>query len=336
MMHLCHVHVLIVYRGVIPVKFYGGTQRDIWYEGRELVKMGHKVSYLVKSGSECDFGRIIEFDPEKDIRQQIPEDIDIVHYHDEHPNMDAIDKPYLFTLHGNKNTQEKLPVNTVFISKNHASRFGSEHWVFNGMDWDDYGEVDWNVKRDYFHFLGNAAWRLKNVKGAIRTVTKAPGERIDILGGVRFNFEMGIRLTWSPRARFHGMVGGNQKYQLINGSKGLIFPVRWNEPMGLAIIESLYFGCPVFGTPYGSLPEMVTPEFGFLSNRRSELTEAIKNVDSYDRKRCHEYARETYSSKVMTDHYVRYFEQILNGQPVQDFQPSLKEVQQDKFLPWFD
>ena len=44
---------------------------------------------------------------------------------------------------------------------------------------------------------------------------------------------------------------------LLNASRGLIFPVRWHEPFGLAVIESLYFGCPVFATPYGALPELV-------------------------------------------------------------------------------
>ena len=105
---------------------------------------------------------------------------------------------------------------------------------------------------------------------------------------------------------------------------------------GLAIIESLYFGCPVFGTPYGSLPEIVSEEFGVLSHRRSVLTEAIENVDDFDRKRCHEYARDTYSSKVMTDSYIRYFEKILNGDIVHKEQPILQKVQSEKFLPWED
>ena len=329
------MHVLIVFKGTIPVTYYGGTQRDIWYQGRELVKLGHKVSYLVNGDSHCDFGNIIPFDPEQDIRQQIPEDVDVVHYHSEHVHMEDINKPYLYTLHGNKSDSSPLPLNTTFISQNHASRYGADHWVYNGMAWDDYGPVDWNVSRKAFHFLGNAAWRLKNVKGAIRVVTATPKERIDILGGVRFNFRMGLRFTLTPRARFHGMVGGETKYRLINASKGLIFPVRWNEPMGLAVIESLYFGCPVFGTPYGALPELVK-DFGVLSNKRSELTEAILNVDAYDRKACHEYARETYNSRVMTENYLALFERLMRGENINVEAPRLLQKQEEKFLPWED
>ena len=110
------------------------------------------------------------------------------------------------------------------------------------------------------------------------------------------NLKMGIRITLDPRIRFAGMVGGEQKNQLINGSLAPLFPVRWNESFGLAVVESLYFGCPVVGTPYGSLPELVTPEFGFLSNKKSELVEALSHVEEYDRKKCHEYICDNFAS----------------------------------------
>ena len=37
----------------------------------------------------------------------------------------------------------------------------------------------------------------------------------------------------------------SEKGEILNSSKGLVFPVLWHEPFGLAIIESLYYGCPV-------------------------------------------------------------------------------------------
>ena len=44
------MHVTIVYKGKIPTKYYGDA-RDIWYLGKELVKLGNKVTYLVDKGS---------------------------------------------------------------------------------------------------------------------------------------------------------------------------------------------------------------------------------------------------------------------------------------------
>ena len=52
-----------------------------------------------------------------------------------------------------------LDKNSVFVSKNHANRYQSNEYVYNGLDWDDYGKVDLEKKRKRFHFLGNAAWR---------------------------------------------------------------------------------------------------------------------------------------------------------------------------------
>jgi glycosyltransferase involved in cell wall biosynthesis len=67
----------------------------------------------------------------------------------------------------------------------------------------------------------------------------------------------GVRITLSPHVRFHGLLGGDGKNAILNSSKGLVLPVLRHEPFGLAVIESLYFGCPLFGTPYGALPELL-------------------------------------------------------------------------------
>ena len=150
----------------------------------------------------------------------------------------------------------------------------------------------------------------------------------------RVNLKMGARITLDMNVRFEGMVGGSHKNRLINGSKALLFPVLWNEPFGIALTESLYFGCPVFGTPYGSLPELITSEFGFLSNSRAELINALENVDSYDRKKCHEYVCDTFSSKKMTQDYLALYEIVLKGETLNSEAPSLIDTERPKLLPF--
>lgn len=211
--------------------------------------------------SHCDFAAVRILDKNKSLTEQIPENADIVHLNfqpDE--NWQNAQIPYLVTEHGNSAPRKVLDKNTVFVSKNHAARHGSDAFVYNGLNWADYGDVNFSQKpQGYFHFLGKAAWRVKNVAGAI-AVARAAGVRLEVLGGKRFNFSRGIRLTFWPSIGFHGMVGGALKMQLLAASRGLIFPVRWHEPFGLAIIESMYFGCPVFATPYGAIPELI-PEW---------------------------------------------------------------------------
>lgn len=305
------MNVLIVQNSVFPALLYGGTERVLWYLAHELHKMGHQVSLLCKSGSECPFANCIIYNPQKHINEQIPDDIDIIHFNTSELGYTG-DKPYVVTIHGNYNAV--IPKNAIFVSRNHAERHGSQNFVYNGLDWDDYGELNESEPRAYYHFLGKAAWRVKNVRGAINIIKQLPGEKLYVLGGTRLNFKMGFRFTISPKVRFKGMVGGNKKNRLLQHSKGLIFPVKWDEPFGLAITESLYCGCPVFGTPYGSLPELVPSDVGFLAEDMNDIAEHIKNHYNYRHSRCHEYARDLFNSRIMAENYVRYYERVLQGE----------------------
>ncbi len=326
------MHILIATDRIIPVSHYGGIERVIWYLGHELTKMKHQVTFLAPRGSSCPFARVVYLDKTRPVENQIPSDADVAHFNFVPDSFGA--KPYVVTMHGNKNDQEPLDANTIFISRNHAERFGSDVFVYNGLDWDDYGKPGPGTDRSAFHFLGNAAWRVKNVRGAIRTVLGTPSEKLDVLGGYRLNIKMGFRLTLSPRIRFHGMVGGEKKLSLLKKSKGLVFPVLWNEPFGLAITESLYFGAPLFGTPYGSLPELVTPETGFLATSSAGLSEALLDPGSFSREKCSQRAIDLFSSKQMAAGYLALYEKVLNGKLLNDRAPKLQAIRKEKFLPW--
>lgn len=326
------MHNFIVNNTSIPVQQYGGTERVIWWLGKQLVKRGHQVSYLVAQGSFCDFATgVHELNHTIPFNQQIPEGIDVVHLNckvNETPKL-----PYITTLHGNTNDQSPLDINTLFVSKNDADRYGSDAYVHNGIDPEDYGDPGLDQKRDYFHFLGDAAWRVKNIRGAIKIALQAK-IKFRVIDGQRFNFNQGIRLTFDPRIQFDGMKGGVEKNNLLKGSKGLIFPVLWNEPFGLSIVESLYFGCPVFGTPYGSLKEIIQPTVGITSNSLSTLVDAVKNVDQFKSKDCHEYVMDHFSSTQMTINYLKKYELVLNGHTLNQVAPVLKVILKDKFLPF--
>ncbi|WP_205966357.1 glycosyltransferase [Parapedobacter sp. SGR-10] len=328
------MRILIVDNGFIPVHLYGGTQRVIWGLGKELAKMGHIVTFLVKKGSYCDFATVLHIDENIPIVDQIKPQYDIVHFNFQPERIEHFRLPYIITMHGNRNDTVQLDKNTVFVSKNHAQRFSSEAYVYNGLDWEEYAKPDLGLKRMYFHFLGKASWRIKNVQGAIDVVSCMKKERLAVLGGVRFNIKMGVRFTFSLKVTFRGMVGGEEKYRWLNGSKGLVFPVRWHEPFGLAIIESLYYGCPVFGTPYGSLPELVNSDVGFLSDKGKVLEQAMVHWDQYDPKNCHAYALEEFNSKRMALAYLSKYEIVLENRTINATNPQLKEVQQHKFLHW--
>lgn len=324
------LNIEIVYPGIIPAHKYGGTERVIWSLGKALVGMGHRVTYLAAEGSWCDFAAIRVVDPTRAVERQVSARADIVHF--QSPLTQPVERPYLVTVHGHVGHTDCLDRNTVFVSRDHAMRYGSDSFVYNGLDWDDYGPVELDNLRAGYHFLGKAAWRVKNLRGAIGVVRHLAGQRLYVLGGSRLNFKMGFRFTVTPKVRFLGMVADEVKNRVLSRSMGLIFPVRWPEPFGLAIIESLYFGCPVFGTPYGSLPELVGAEVGFLTDSRQEMVRHIRQAD-YDRKLCHAYARDRFNARVMAQAYVERYERILNAEALNS-EPPRAVGGQDWPLPW--
>lgn len=323
------MNILITVQNKIPSLYYGGTERAVWCLGKELDKLGHNVTFLAPKGSYSEFAKIIIYDNAKSINEQIPENIDIVHVFDDNLE-EEINKPLIVTIEGNPSFDKVLNLNCVFVSKNHANRYNSDSFVYNGLDWDMYNKPDLNSKRDCFHFLGNAAWNVKNVRGVINSILLTENEKVRILGGNRFHPNT---FTLSKRIRFEGMVNDVQKSILMNKSKGLVFPVLWHEPFGLAITESLFFGCPVFGTPYGSLSELVTEEFGFLTDNQLELSKALSSSDSYSKTRCNEYAVEKFNSKKMAFSYLDKYETVLNGNSLNPQEPKLI-LDVMGLLPW--
>ena len=326
--------ILLIIQNKIPVSLYGGTERVVWDLGRALSQLGHEVSFLAPQGSTCDFAPILHINPEKDLISQIKPEYDILHFHCSPGGLERLKTPYVMTMHGNVGHGALLDKNTIFVSHNHATRYGSQSFVHNGMDWDNYQKPNFKIKTQHFHFLGKAAWRVKNVQGAIDIIKSCPGEKLKVLGGHRFNFKMGMRFTFSPKVSFAGMVGGSKKFNLLNASKGLIFPVKWHEPFGLAVTESLYYGCPIFATPYGALPELVPADMGFLSNKKTELAQAIINYQDYSREKCHQYAKDEFNSHKMALAYLEKYQLAANGHWLNPNAPSLIEPQSSKWLPW--
>lgn len=325
------LHILIVYNNRLPVSKYGGTQRVIWSLGKELAGMGHRITFLAGEGSTSTFAQVKTLDSKRPLADQIPEDVDLIH---SFINIwEELPRPLIVTIEGNSRPGRDFHINTCFVSRNHASRYGSERFVYNGMDLEEYGKPSFDMERKYLHFLGKAAWKVKNVKGCISMAREA-GLPLRVIGGNRIQLKMGIRISLDMNVRFEGMVGGAYKNQLINGSKALLFPVLWDEPFGIALTESLYYGCPVFGTPYGSLPELITSEFGFLSDSRSELIYALENVDTYDRLKCHEYVCDMFSSLKMTQDYLPLYEKVLNGEALNRKPPRLLDTEKPELLPF--
>ena len=304
------MHILIANNTTIPALKYGGTERVIWWLGKELSRRGHKVTYLVSAGSSCPFANTLVFDPSIPFDDQIPDDVDVVHSN--FRVLQEMKKPFIVTMHGYNDDGTIFDLNTVFVSKRHAEIHRSSTFVHNGLDPEEYGRFDHDMPRSHLLFLAAIRRSAKNLKGAI-VIAKKAGQDLAIVGGWGLSFNRHIR--------YYGLLGGEAKNAVIRRSSALIFPVLWDEPFGLALIEAMYHGCPVIGTPYGALPEIITKDTGVLSTSLDELVDAAADHSQFNRQRIHEHVMANFTSVQMTNNYLALYERVISGEAINQSVP---------------
>jgi glycosyltransferase involved in cell wall biosynthesis len=114
-----------------------------------------------------------------------------------------------------------------------------------------------------------------------------------------------------------GPVGPEERDRLLGGARALLHLINFDEPFGLAVVESLATGTPVIARPRGSMPEIVRPGVtGFLVDDTNSAVEAVHAVGHLDRAQCRADALARFSSDRMVDDYERLFASIVEpGKP---------------------
>jgi len=293
------MNIFHYYPKVLPVKKYGGTQRIVVNLMKEQINRGHKVYLLSLAGTHLPSINVTTIKkPIQNFEDYIPDNIDIVQLYG--TPQETPPKPYLVLIEGNGKPGEKFLPNTVFVSRNHAVRHGSTHYIYSGVNLDDF--IYREKKKDYFLFLAKVSWRVKNVDFAIR-LAKMMGFKLIVAGGWRLSFRRNIK--------FVGEVDDKEKAELLAGAKALIFPTNWEEPFGLVTIEALASGTPVITTNKGAMPELVTPDVGFRCNTFEESQEAINRADKISPRKCRERVEENFTAEIMTGKYIKAYEKII-------------------------
>jgi len=295
----------------IPPKLYGGTERIIYWLGKALIELGHRVTLIANAQSEVPGAELraipaSEENPRAWLKL-VPTETDIVHLWD--TNEPNSEKPFVVTVEGNGQPDQKFHGNTIFISSKHAENHGSRHFVHNGLDVSEY-EIS-EKRDDYAVFLAKASWSVKNLEGAIEVARRA-GIELRVMGSRNWPLNLQKLLPAIRGVRYYGMLGGKEKTDLLSQARCLIFPVRWHEPFGIATIEALASGAFVAATPYGSLPDIVTPEVGILSANANELVNAVKNPQRFSPQKCREHIlRNGFSHLDMARKYLKFYERVL-------------------------
>jgi len=114
------------------------------------------------------------------------------------------------------------------------------------------------------------------------------------------------------RIIYRGEVGLLEKIQLYRNAAALLFPVVWEEPFGLVMIEALACGTPVVGYRCGAVPEVITHgKTGYVTARNpAALAAAIKTIGRIDRAVCRHEVERRFSVEKMVDGYERVIKKI--------------------------
>jgi hypothetical protein len=327
------VHVAIYHDAIIPPRRYGGTERAIAYLARGLLERGHSVTLLSRPGGYVEGASFIPVQPGRPLSEDmLPSGCDIVHVFST-PSR-PLKRPHLITIQGNGKPGERFHPNTVFVSRKHAENHGSRHFVHNGIDVDEY-PCD-TSRSDHLVFLAKASWKVKNLAGAIE-LARAAKMPLDVMGSRDLPLRLNRLLPALGGIRYRGMLDDQEKKPILRSARALLFPVLWDEPFGVAVIEAMASGCAVFGTPYGSLPEIVTPETGALSADASVLLERLRS-ERYSPESCRKRVLENFTYLHMTDKYLSYYEWVLKAGCLGDASEPAPRAQfkesPETLLPW--
>ena len=335
----------------VPPRTYGGTELVVHLLTEELVRRGNDVT-LFATGDSLTTARLRSVTPtpvrygestDDDLRHAeylqlanaqacfIAErhgQFDLVHNHAGIEGMvlsDSSRTPVVSTLH-NPYVPRTQPIWDAYRWFHHAvsaasaatfPRRGALAPILHGIDVASFavGEPE-----GYLLFLG----RFSPAKGADRAIEAArqSGRRLILAGKIDANDADHAREMIEPsidgdQIRYVGEVDAETKRRLLAGADALLFPIEWDEPFGLVMVEALASATPVIGFRRASVPEIVEDgRTGFVVDDVGAMVEAIGRLGEIDRLACRREAERRFTVERMVDDVEAMYEVVAGAIPV--------------------
>jgi len=174
---------------------------------------------------------------------------------------------------------------------------------------------DATIPKEYLFWLG----RIENIKGTKEAIHVAleTNQKLIIAGNIEkrhqpyFLNAVKPHLT-NPLINYVGLVDDEQKRKWFRGAKAFLFPIKWEEPFGIVMAESMACGTPVVAFNRGSVNEVIeNGENGFKVDTTSEMIAILQNIDKIDRAKVQKNAENRFSVEVIADKYLELFERMI-------------------------
>lgn len=325
----------------VPPEQYGGIEIVVNLTVEELVRQGKDVT-LFATGDAITKAKLRWIYPKavgfSSGHQSFPEthvawaysqadEFDVIHNNAGVAGITMaglINKPVVTTLHNNY----FFPENPVFFAQNGNNQYfvpisdaqkrevpdlNFTRTVYNAIDTTQYPFSD--EKEDFLLSLGNL-WEVKGHDTAIK-VAKELGMKLIIAGKLDPKGEEFFNTKVKPQIDgkqiiFEGQISQERKLELFSKAKAFLFPIRWEEPFGLVMIEAMVCGTPVIAFRHGSVPEVVEDgKTGFIVETAEEMVEAVRKVDTISPKACREHVEREFGPKKMAEGYWEAYAEVL-------------------------
>jgi glycosyltransferase involved in cell wall biosynthesis len=340
-------HVAPLYESV-PPKLYGGTERIVSYLTEALVDLGHEVTLFASGDSQTSAKLVpgrecaLRLDPRPlksetaahlsmlaEVRERADE-FDIIHFHLSHflhfSFFEDMAERTVTTPHGRLDYVDLAPAYRKFprfpmISISHSQRSGlaDANWlatIHHGLPTGIYEPTfePAAAEEPYLAFLG----RLSR--------DKRPDRAIEIASRSGLKLKLAAKIGDDDRAYFHevveplidgdridyiGEIEEDRKAEFLGNSAGLLFPIDWPEPFGLAAIEAMACGTPVIAWNCGALPEIVDQGVtGFVVGSIAEAVALLPGLLRLDRRKVRAAFEKRFSAARMARDYVAAYSHL--------------------------
>jgi len=327
----------------VPPKLYGGTERIVAHLSNELAALGHDV-VLFASGDSVTDARLdavwpcaLRLDPTmrdylaphivmlEHVARRAAE-FDVVHLHVDYlgyPTLSRADVPFLATLHGRLDLPELARVYEVFsdvpvVSISDSQREPLPH--ANYIDTVYHGIPERMLlpgfgAGGYLAFLGRISPE-KAPDAAIRIAAKAGmplkiAAKVDKVDEEYFAAKIEPMLD-AAHVEFIGEIADDQKGEFLGNAAGLLFPIAWREPFGLAMIEAMACGTPVIAMRNGSVPEVIAEGVtGFVVDDEDQAAAAAANLRRLDRARIRRVFERRFTARRMAEDYLNLYRRVI-------------------------
>lgn len=318
----------------VPPKHYGGIERFVWILLKALIERGHEITLFASYDSSVPcrlipfknlftlYSRLLRMRKEFDIINSFGR---LLYLLPVIPLNSIKVQSCACPINPKKvrivNKLAKGTLTFVASSNSCAQRLtdiGRWTTIYYAVDTEQYS-YNPHPNEGHLLFLG----RISRIKGAHTAIdiAKAVNLPLKLAGnidvpasGLRYFKEVIQPQIDGRQVQYVGPVDDYQKNKLLSEASALLFPIEWEEPFGLVMIEALPCGTPVIAFRRGAVPEILTEGLnGFICDSREEMISAVGKVNQIDRAQCRKTVEMRFSAEKAALEYEELYMQLLNN-----------------------